>query len=409
MDLFAVFPLETSLYPRLLFFHKNLFFYGVFLNIIPSSIEYLLKNQVVETTEKNKNLIYKLFWVYQVVLLLALISILSGYHQSINFFEFSWVFDVVLAVILIIYLYLMSRIHAMTPSFRFIWKYFLFFPLIMILFYFLILNISKPVGLLQSVPVFGPYSINLFSSGFHYQLYKFFLPLFFFAIIYLITPLDIELSSDFIVSIKIQWLLHLSLSTMGLFFYLQFLIGRYSGPWTQTALMAAYIPFFAGLINLRYLNQLLYGTKYPAIFGFILLIYTLGQIIGDFKYLGDIFMFTNWFTAQAHLVSAGIVLPLLFLLVIPKSKAEHYRRFANMGLVLLLIFAVISWVMGAVESALWYKENPFRFLEFPGWISISTSLFPVRFLRLAFDIFILIFVFKIIFKLIRSNESLIHL
>jgi len=388
--------------------HEPIFQYGIVLNVLPALVFILTSNNPTQKNQRQNRHGLIFFWFFQGV---VVVEILANLLNNLLGGALTWYTRFLsLGFPIALGWFLLSRIYhnlvyktnqnifpinldyAKTE----VVSFFIETPLVVYGLFFLLIPVWQPGG---SVGIFGmvsPAVFNLVQVAWHIFSTEYFAIIFISGVFYLAMLQGRLLlpGQDFDNTVlarvrrawKLQWSLVALFFFISLYYQLKYFIIRENIP-AFSGLWVFLLPLSYGLSLgvFRYVYKAIpveerFGGLVDFAFLFLILLVMAQSIQAIFAFLNgqNMFAFTEWMAGSRHLFAVGVVFPVLFLFwttLQPGGRAVE-KSWLIFWWIFTLALVLSSWVMGTLETGLWYKTDDHGFFQYPGWIAIVEILRP---------------------------------
>ncbi|MDH5716550.1 MAG: cytochrome-c oxidase, cbb3-type subunit I [Spirochaetia bacterium] len=339
------------------------------------------------------------FWLYNLTIVLAALSLMAGYTQSKEYAELEWPIDILVVVWwLLLAINFFMTMKNRTEKHIYVAVWFFVATIITVAVLYLVNNLAIPVGLTKSYSIYsGVVDANI-HWWYGHNAVAFFLTTPLLAMMYYYLPKHTRLP---IFSHRISIVHFWSLIFIYIWAGPHHLLYSPTPNWLQTVGMLFSLmliaPSWGGMLNgFLTLTQAKEKIKTDATLKFILVsltfygMSTLEGPIMAIREVNSLSHFTDWTIAHVHAGGLGWVhgicaaavyylVPRLWNTNLHSEKlAETHFWVSTVG---ILLYVVSMWVSGVAEGLMWRAVDASGSLQYPSWVEIVNELFPYRLVR----------------------------
>ncbi|MBI38670.1 MAG: cytochrome-c oxidase, cbb3-type subunit I [Leptospiraceae bacterium] len=378
--------------------HTNGIIFGFTLSIIFATMYYSIP-RLLKTSVWSRALSRVHFWMYQVTLLGAVVTLLLGYTQSKEYAELEWPLDLIIAVWWVI----MSLNFFMTIKNRqekhiyvAIWFYIATWVTIPILF--IVNNLAIPSGLFKSYSLFSGTTDANIQWWYGHNAVAFVLTTPILGMMYYYLPKHARVP---IFSHRISIIHFWSLIFIYIWAGPHHLLYSPIPDWAQTLGMvfsvALIAPSWGGMLNgFLTLTQSKEKIRTDAVIKFMLValtFYGMSTFEGPMmsvRAVNTISHNTDWTIGHVHGGALGWVAGMAFVAIyylVPRlwNTNLHSERLAEVHFWMafggIILYVVSMWVSGVTEGLMWRAVDATGALQYDKWIEIVEILQPYRLIR----------------------------
>ena len=378
--------------------HTNGIIFGFTLSIVLATIYYAIP-RLLKVPMWSKKLSKIQFWLYNLTIVLAALSLMAGYTQSKEYAELEWPLDILVVVwwvMLAINVFMSIKHRKEKHMYVAIW--FFLATIVTVAVLYLVNNLSIPAGLLKSYSVYSGSTDANIQWWYGHNAVAFVLTTPILGMMYYYLPKHVNLP---IYSHRLSIIHFWSL----IFIYI------WAGPhhllygpipdWAQTLGMAFSImliaPSWGGMLNgFRTLTQAKEKIRTDATLKFILAaltFYGMSTLEGplmSIRSVNSLSHNTDWTIGHVHGGALGWVGGMAFAALyylVPRlwNAPLHSEKLANThfwtATLGILVYYVSMWASGIAEGLMWRATDASGALQYPEWVQITKELFSYRFLR----------------------------
>ncbi|MDA3928250.1 MAG: cytochrome-c oxidase, cbb3-type subunit I [Prolixibacteraceae bacterium] len=392
------FNLEFTTFGRVRPVHTNAAIFAFVGNGIFMGAYYSLQ-RLLKTPMFSKQLSYFHFWGWQLIIVLAALTLVLGITTGKEYAELEWPIDIMIAVVWLSFGFNMfgtiskRRVKHLYVA---IWFYIATFVTVTVLH--VVNSIELPVSLIKSYPIYAGVQDALVQWWYGHNAVAFFLTTPYLGLMYYFIP---KASNRPVYSYRLSIVHFWSL----LFIYI------WAGPhhllysslpnWTQSlgtvfSLMLI-APSWGGMINgLLTLRGAWDKVRDSAILKFFVVAitaYGMSTFEGPMlalKNVNAISHFTDWTVAHVHIGTLGwngfLTFGVLYWLIPRLFKTKLYsEKLANshfwIGTLGILFYAIPMYWAGFTQSLMWKEFTEEGFLKYPNFLETVTQIRPMYYIR----------------------------
>lgn len=419
------FDLEFTSFGRLRPLHTNAVIFAFIGNAIFSGVYYsmqkLLKTRMYSDTLSAIN-----FWGWQLIIVLAAITLILGITTSKEYAELEWPIDILIAIVWIVYGWNMIGtilVRRVQHIYAAIWWYLATFLGIAMLH--VVNSFALPVSLFKSYSVFAGAQDAVVQWWYGHNAVAFFLTTPFLGLMYYYLPKAVNRP---IYSYKLSIIHFWSLIFLYMWAGPHHLLYQALPEWAQalgtTFSVMLIAPSWGGMINgfltLRGAWDKVRDSAALKFFVVSLTAYGMATFEGpmmSLKNVNSITHFTDWTIGHVHIAgmgwNAGLVFGMLYWLVPVVFNTKIYsKKLANahfwIATLAILIYAIPMYWSAVTQWLMWREYNPEGFLAYPNFLETLSQIIPMYVVRIIGGaLFVAGFVIMLynMYKTIRMSTS----
>jgi len=418
--------LPWTSFGRLRPLHTNAIIFGFSLSIVFAGVYHSMQ-RVLRVRLFSDTLATIHLYLYNVIIVLAAVTLLLGYSQAKEYAELEWPIDILVAVMWVIFaVNFFGTIAIRREKQMFVALWFFMATVIAVPILYIVNNLVVPTGLLSSYSIFsGSFDANV-QWWYGHNAVAFVLTTPFLGIMYYYFPKHIKLP---LYSHKLSIVHFWSLVFIYIWAGPHHLLWSPVPDWAQSLGTAFSImlilPSWGGMLNgFLTLTQAKEKVQTDATLKFFLVaitFYGMSTFEGpmmSLKSVNSLSHYTDWTIGHVHAGALGWVgfmsVAMLYYLV---PKVWHTKLYSEnmanihfwLGTLGILLYVGSMWVSGITEGAMWraVDENTGE-LVYRSWNYITDLLWPMRLVRALGGTFyfagILIMAYNI-YKTIQNSPS----
>lgn len=380
-------PLHTN--AAIFAFAGNAIFAGIYY-----STQRLLKTRSVDRLSKIH------FWGWQLIIVLAAITLPLGITTSKEYAELEWPIDILITLIWVVFganLITMVRNRREPHVYVAIWFYLATFITVALLH--VVNSISLPVSLLKSYPIYAGVQDALVQWWYGHNAVAFFLTTPFLGLMYYFVP---KVAKAPIYSYRLSIIHFWSLIFIYIWAGPHHLLNTALPDWAQTLGMVfsitLWIPSWGGMLNgLFTVRQAWHRVREEPILRFFagaLIAYGMATFEGpllSIKSVSALGHYTDWIVGHVHAGALGwnglLAFGMVYYLVPKLWGREMWRKswidahfwFATSGIVL---YVVSMWISGVTQGAMWLSVDAASGkLVYPDFVETVMRIVPLYYVR----------------------------
>lgn len=392
------FGLPWTSFGRLRPLHTNAAIFAFAGNAIFAGIYYssqrLLKTRSVDILSRIH------FWGWQLIIVLAAITLPLGMSSAKEYAELEWPIDLLITLVWVVFganLIAMVRKRREPHMYVAIWFYLATFITIALLH--VVNSIGIPVSLFKSYPIYAGVQDALVQWWYGHNAVAFFLTTPFLGLMYYFVP---KVAGTPIYSYRLSLIHFWSLILIYIWAGPHHLLNTALPDWAQTVGMAfsvaLWIPSWGGMINgLFTVRQAWHRVREEPILRFFaagLIAYGMSTFEGpllSIKSVSALGHYTDWIVGHVHGGALGwngfIGFGMCYYLVPKLWKTEIYRKdwinthfwLATIGIVL---YVVSMWVSGITQGMMWLAiDQESGKLAYPDFVETVLRIVPMYYVR----------------------------
>ena len=420
------FKLEFLTFGRARPVHTNAIIFAFVGNAIFTGAYYMLQRLL--KTRMYSDLLSKInFWGWQLIIVLAAVTLLLGFTTSKEYAELEWPIDILIAVIWLTFGYNMfGTIAKRREKHLYVSIWFLIATFIAITMLHVVNSIELPVSFLKSYPVYAGVQDALVQWWYGHNAVGFFLTTSYLAIMYYFLP---KAANRPVYSYKLS-IVH---------FWALIFIYIWSGPhhllyqslpdWAQSLGVVFSImliaPSWGGMVNgLATLRGAWDRVRDSATLKFMIVAITAygmstfeGPML-SLKNVNALSHFTDWTIAHVHIGAMGwngfLTFGMLYWLIPKLYRTKLYsEKLANIhfwiGTLGILFYVIPLYWAAFTQTLMWKEFAPDGFLANPNFLATVTQILPMYLHRsIGGSIYLLGFILMIynLFKTMKTGSVL---
>jgi len=416
------FKLEFLTFGRARPVHTNAIIFAFVGNAIFTGAYYMLQRLL--KTRMYSDLLSKInFWGWQLIIVLAAVTLLLGFTTSKEYAELEWPIDILIAVIWLTFGYNMfGTIAKRREKHLYVSIWFLIATFIAITMLHVVNSIELPVSFLKSYPVYAGVQDALVQWWYGHNAVGFFLTTSYLAIMYYFLP---KAANRPVYSYKLS-IVH---------FWALIFIYIWSGPhhllyqslpdWAQSLGVVFSImliaPSWGGMVNgLATLRGAWDRVRDSATLKFMIVAITAygmstfeGPML-SLKNVNALSHFTDWTIAHVHIGAMGwngfLTFGMLYWLIPKLYRTKLYsEKLANIhfwiGTLGILFYVIPLYWAAFTQTLMWKEFAPDGFLANPNFLATVTQILPMYLHRsIGGSIYLLGFILMI-YNLIKTMKT----
>lgn len=418
-----VFP-ELNLEPfftfgRLRPLHTNAAIFGFALSIIFATAYHTVQ-RLCRVRIWSDGLATLHFWLYNVTIALAAVTLPAGLTQSKEYAELEWPLDLLIVIWFVIFLVnFFATIFTRKEKQLYvaIWFYIASFVTVPILF--IVNNMALPVGLDKSYSIYsGVYDANI-QWWYGHNAVAFVLTTPFLGLMYYYFPKYI---SQPIYSHRLSIIHFWSLIFIYIWAGPHHLLYSPLPEWLQTTGMVfsimLWMPSWGGMLNgfltLTQAKERIKSDSVVKMFLVGITFYGMSTFEGPLLSIRSVSALghnTDWIIGHVHGGTLGWVGMMSFASIyflVPRmwntklyseKLANAHFWTATLG---ILVYYLSMWVSGITEGSMWRAIDDSGMLQYPNWVAITETLKPFRFFRGVGGAMYLIGLFLMVYNVIKT-------
>ena len=340
------------------------------------------------------------FWGWQLIIVLAAVSLLAGYTSAKEYAELEWPIDIMITIIWVIFGWnmmwtiLKRRVRHIYVA---IWFYIATFVTVAVLH--IVNSMEIPYSLFKSYPVFAGVQDALVEWWYGHNAVAFFLTTPYLGLMYYFMP---KAANRPIYSYKLSIIHFWALIFLYIWAGPHHLLYQALPNWAQSLGTVFSImliaPSWGGMINglLTLRGAWDRVREDPVLKFFVVAITAYGMSTFEgpmlaLKNINAISHFTNWTVAHVHIGALGwngfLTFGMLYWLL-PRIFATklYSNKLANLhfwiGTLAILFWSVPMYWAGWTEASMWKQFTPAGDLVYPNFLEIVTQIMPMYWMRL---------------------------
>ena len=378
--------------------HTNGIIFGFTLSIIFATMFYAIP-RLLKVPMWSSLLSRLQFWLYNLTIVLAAVTLLLGYTQSKEYAELEWPLDLLVVVwwvIMAVNVFMTIRNRQEKQIYVAIW--FFIATIVTVAVLYIVNNIAIPASFLKSYSIYSGVTDANIQWWYGHNAVAFVLTTPILGMMYYFLPKHTGLP---IYSHRLSILHFWSLIFIYIWAGPHHLLYAPVPEWAQTLGMIFSImliaPSWGGMINgFLTLTQSKEKIKIDPVLKFMLMaltFYGMSTLEGSLMSIRSINALahnTDWIVGHVHGGALGWVggmsAAALYYLVPKLWNTKMYSEklievhfwISTIG---ILLYYVSMWVSGITEGLMWKATDATGMLQYPDWIEIIQTLFPYRLIR----------------------------
>ena len=396
---FFNFGLEFTAYGRVRPVHTNAIIFAFVGNAIFAGVYYSM--QKLLKTRMYNDLISKFhFWGWQLIIVLAAVTLLLGITTGKEYAELEWPIDILIALVWVAFgvnmigTIIKRRVQHIYAA---IWWYLATFIGIAILH--IVNSFELPVSLFKSYPLYAGAQDAVVQWWYGHNAVAFFLTTPFLGLMYYYLP---KAANRPIYSYKLSIIHFWSLIFLYMWAGPHHLLYQALPDWAQalgvTFSIMLIAPSWGGMINglltLRGAWDKVRDQAELKFFVVAVTAYGMSTFEGpmmSLKFVNQLTHFTDWTVAHTHIAgmgwNGGIVFGILYWLVPRIFRTELYsKKLANvhfwLATLAILIYAIPLYWAAITQWLMWRNYTPEGYLLYPNFMETLTQILPMYTVRI---------------------------
>lgn len=392
------FNIEFTTFGRVRPVHTNAAIFAFVGNGIFMGAYYSMQ-RLLKTPMYSKRLSYFHFWGWQLIIVLAAVTLLLGFTTGKEYAELEWPIDIMIAVVWLAFGWNMfgtiakRRVKHMYVA---IWFYIATFVTVTVLH--VVNSVEIPVTLLKSYPVYAGVQDALVQWWYGHNAVAFFLTTPYLGLMYYFVP---KAANRPVYSYRLSILHFWSLIFIYIWAGPHHLLYTSLPNWAQSLGTVFSIMLLApswggminGLLTLRGAWDKVRDSVVLKFFVVAITAYGMSTFEGpmlSLKNVNAISHFTDWTVAHVHIGTLGwngfLTFGALYWLIPRLFKREIFsQKLANahfwIGTLGILFYAIPMYWAGFTQSLMWKEFTEEGFLRYPNFLETVTQIRPMYYIR----------------------------
>jgi len=393
------FGLEFTTFGRVRPVHTNAIIFAFVGNAIFAGVYYSMQ-KLLKTRMFSDKLSYFNFWGWQIIIVLAAVTLLAGFTTGKEYAELEWPIDILITLVWVAFGWNMIGtliIRRVQHIYAAIWWYLATFIGIAILH--VVNSFELPISLFKSYSIYAGVQDAVVQWWYGHNAVAFFLTTPFLGLMYYYLP---KAANRPIYSYKLSIIHFWSLIFLYMWAGPHHLLYQALPDWAQalgvTFSIMLIAPSWGGMINgLLTLRGAWDRVRDSAALKFLVVAvtaYGMSTFEGpmmSLKTVNQITHFTDWTIAHVHIGgmgwNGGIVFGMLYWLVPQLFKTKLYsEKLANihfwMSTLAILIYAIPLYWAAVTQWLMWKDYNAEGFLTYPNFLETLVQIVPMYTVRI---------------------------
>lgn len=416
------FGLEYTTFGRVRPVHTNAIIFAFVGNAIFAGVYYstqkLLKTRMFSDVLSRIN-----FWGWQLIIVLAAITLVLGFTTSKEYAELEWPIDILIAVVWVVFGWnligtvIKRRVQHIYAA---IWWYIATFIGVAILH--VVNSFELPVSLFKSYSIYAGAQDAVVQWWYGHNAVAFFLTTPFLGLMYYYLP---KAANRPIYSYKLSIIHFWSLIFLYMWAGPHHLLYQALPDWAQalgvTFSVMLIAPSWGGMINgLLTLRGAWDRVRDSAALKFLVvgvIAYGMSTFEGpmmSLKTVNQLTHFTDWTIAHVHIGgmgwNGGIVFGMLYWLVPQLFKTKLFsEKLANIhfwiSTLAILVYAIPLYWSAVTQWLMWHEYTPEGFLAYPNFLETLTQILPMYTLRVIAGVLFLTGFLIMVYNLVQTMKA----
>jgi cytochrome c oxidase cbb3-type subunit I/II len=421
---FPVFNLDLAFttFGRVRPVHTNAIIFAFIGNSIFAGVYYSMQ-KLLKTRMYSDTLSFIHFWGWQLIIVLAAVSLMLGMTTSKEYAELEWPIDILIAVIWVIFGWNMIGtilVRRVKHIYAAIWWYVATFLGVAMLH--VVNSFELPVSLFKSYPLYAGAQDAVVQWWYGHNAVAFFLTTPFLGLMYYYLPKAVNRP---IYSYKLTIIHFWSLIFLYMWAGPHHLLYQALPEWAQalgtTFSIMLIAPSWGGMINgfltLRGAWDKVRDSAALKFFVVALTAYGMATFEGpmmSLKNVNSITHFTDWVIGHVHIAgmgwNGGLIFGMLYWLVPVLFKTKLYsNKLANthfwIATLGILLYAVPLYWSAVTQWLMWHEYTPQGFLAYPNFMEILAHILPMYSLRIIGGILFLTGFLLMVYNLAKTMAA----
>ncbi len=418
----ANFDFAMTTFGRLRPLHTNAMIFAFVGNAIFMGVYYSLQ-RLLKARMFSDILSYIHFWGWQLIIVLAALTLVMGITTSKEYAELEWPIDILIAVVWVIFGWnmfgtiLKRRVRHIYVA---IWFYIATVVTVAVLH--IVNSIAIPVDLFKSYPVYAGVQDALVQWWYGHNAVAFFLTTPFLGLMYYYLP---KAANRPIYSYKLSIIHFWALIFLYIWAGPHHLLYQSLPEWTQalgvTFSIMLIAPSWGGMINgLLTLRGVWDRVREEPILKFMVVAvtaYGLATFEGpmlSLKSVNALTHFTDWTIAHVHIAAMGwngfLIFGIMYWLIPRIFNTKLYSiKLANIhfwiGTLGILIYAIPLYWGAVVQTLMWKEFTAEGMLKYPNFMETVTQLIPMYHARILGGLLFFIGIFLMLYNIVRTIKA----
>jgi len=363
------------------------------------------------------------FWGWQLIIVLAAVSIPMGFTIGKEYAELEWPIDALIAIVWIIFgLNMFMTIIKRRERHMYVAIWFYIASWVTVTVLHVMNSLELPISLTKSYPIYAGVQDALVQWWYGHNAVAFFLTTPFLGLMYYFLPKAAERP---VYSYKLSIIHFWSLIFLYIWAGPHHLLYSSLPDWAQSLGMVFSImliaPSWGGMINgLLTLRGVWDKVREEPILKFMVVAITAygmatfeGPML-SIKSINALAHYTNWIVSHVHIGALGwngfLTFGILYWIVPRMWRTNLYsKKLANahfwIGFLGILIYGVAMYWAGIAEGLMWKQFNPDGTLAYPNFLSTVTKIIPMYLLRSIGGGLYLVGSLLMVFNLIKTAKQ----
>ncbi|MFH2029406.1 MAG: cytochrome-c oxidase, cbb3-type subunit I [Bacteroidota bacterium] len=392
------FGLQYTTFGRLRPLHTNAVIFAFVGNAIFAGIYYSLQ-RLCKARMYNDMLGKINFWGWQVIIVLAAVTLVLGITTSKEYAELEWPIDILITLVWVVFgVNMMGTIIKRREKHMYvaIWFYIATFVTVAVLH--IVNSIEIPVGLLKSYPIYAGVQDALVQWWYGHNAVAFFLTTPYLGLMYYYLP---KAANRPVYSYKLSILHFWALIFLYIWAGPHHLLYSALPDWAQSlgtvfSLMLI-APSWGGMLNgLLTLRGAWDRVRDNPILKFMVVAVTAygmatfeGPML-SLKSVNALAHFTDWIVAHVHIGALGwngfMTFGMLYWMIPKMYNTELYsKKLANahfwLGTLGIVVYASSMYWAGLAQSLMWKQFSPLGILQYPNFLETVLQIVPMYIIR----------------------------
>jgi cytochrome c oxidase cbb3-type subunit I/II len=421
---FPVFNLDLSFttFGRIRPIHTNAIIFAFVGNAIFAGVYYsmqkLLKTRMYSDTLSKIN-----FWGWQLIIVLAAVTLMLGFSTAKEYAELEWPVDILIAIVWVVFGWNMIGtilVRRVKHIYAAIWWYLATFLGVAMLH--VVNSFELPISLFKSYPVYAGAQDAVVQWWYGHNAVAFFLTTPFLGLMYYYLPKAVNRP---IYSYKLTIIHFWSLIFLYMWAGPHHLLYQALPEWAQalgtTFSIMLIAPSWGGMINgfltLRGAWDKVRDSAALKFFVVSLTAYGMATFEGpmmSLKNVNSITHFTDWTIGHVHIAgmgwNGGLVFGMLYWLVPVLFRTKLYsNKLANthfwIATLGILLYAIPLYWSAVTQWLMWHEYTPEGFLAYPNFLEILTQILPMYSIRILGGVLFLIGFLLMVYNLVKTMTA----
>jgi cytochrome c oxidase cbb3-type subunit I/II len=416
------FGFEFTTFGRVRPIHTNAIIFAFVGNAIFAGVYYSMQ-KLLKTRMFNDKLSTINFWGWQLIIVLAAVSLLLGFTTSKEYAELEWPIDILIALIWVVFGWNMIGtviVRRVQHIYAAIWWYLATFLGVAILH--VVNSFELPISLFKSYTIYAGAQDAVVQWWYGHNAVAFFLTTPFLGLMYYYLPKAVNRP---IYSYKLSIIHFWSLIFLYMWAGPHHLLYQALPEWAQalgtTFSIMLIAPSWGGMLNgfltLRGAWDKVRDSAALKFFVVALTAYGMATFEGpmmSLKNVNSITHFTDWTIAHVHIAgmgwNGGLTFGMLYWLVPVLFRTKLYsNKLANahfwIATLAILVYAIPLYWSAVTQWLMWREYTPEGFLAYPNFLETLVQILPMYSLRIIGGALFLIGFLLMAFNLFKTIAS----